>query len=156
MDAPTTPDPQRQAADLRLLQIIWVALVTGVALMAAVMGGLALSGAVPALPDHHALYFYLTAGFNIVALIVAFSVQRRMLDRLPMKGTYEEVAGAIRTAGIISLAVLEASAFVACISALLTGELINLLFVVPFFGFALAFFPTATRFESLLHMARRG
>jgi hypothetical protein len=156
MDASITPDPQQQAADLRLIQLVWVALVMGVALMTAVMGGLTVSGSVPTLPDNHALYFYLTAGFSIVALVVAFSVQRRMLDSLPMKGTYEEVVGAVRTSGIISLAVLEASALVACVSTLLTGEFINLLFVVPFFGFALLFFPTAARFESLLNMARRG
>ena len=156
MDASPPPDPKQYAADLRLNQIIWIALVAGVALMTAVMGGLTVSGSVPTVTDNAAVYFYLTAGFSIVALIVAFSVQRRMIDSLPMRGTYQEVAGAVRTAGIISLAVLEASAFVACIATLLTGELINLLFVVPFFGFALVFFPTAARFESLLHMARRG
>lgn len=156
MDTSNPPGPQQYAADLRLLQIIWSALVTGVALMTAVMGGLTVSGSVPTVADNAAIYFYLTAGFSIVALMVAFSVQRRMLDGLPMKGTHEEIVSAVRTAGIISLAVLEASAFVACISTLLTGELINLLFVVPFFGFALLFFPTASRFESLLNMARRG
>lgn len=156
MDPLPPPDPQHYAADLRLLQIIWVALVTGVALMVVVMGGLTVSGSVPALSDNAALYFYLNAGFSIVALIIAFSVQRRMMDGLPTKGAYQEIIGAIRTAGIISLAVLEASALVACVVTLLTGELINLLLVVPFFGFALLFFPTASRFESLLHIARRG
>ena len=156
MDASTTPDPQRQAADLRTIQIVWAALVMGVTLMAGVMGGLALTGSVPPITDNAALYFYLNAAFSIVALIAAFSVQRRMVDGLPTKGTYEEIVGAVRTSGILSLAVLEASALVASIVTLLTGELVNLLFVVPFFAFALLFFPTAPRFASLLDMAQRG
>ena len=106
--------------------------------------------------ENAATYFYVTAGFSIVALMIAFTVQRRMMDGLPTRGTIQEVLGAIRTAGILSLAVLEASALVACVVTLLTGELINLLFVVPFFGFALLFFPTAGRFESLLRLAQRG
>ncbi len=128
----------------------------GVALIAGVMGGLTLSGSIPPFTDAAAPYFYLNAAVSMIALIVAFSVQRRMVDGLPMKGTYEEMVGAIRTSGIISLAVLEGSALVACIVTLLTGEMINLLFVVPFFGFALLFFPTAPRFAALLDMAQRG
>ena len=38
---------------------------------------------------------------------------------------------------------------VACVASFLTGQLVNLLFVAPFFGFAIAFFPTAGRIDTL-------
>ncbi len=156
MDTSTPPDPQRQAADLRTLQIVWGALVGGVALMSVVMGGLTLSDSGGTSTENAALFFYLSALLSMIAIVAAFAVQRRLRERLPTQGTYEEVVTAIRTSGIISLALLEFSALVACVAAFLSGEPINLLFVVPFFGFALVFFPTARRFETMLDAARRG
>jgi hypothetical protein len=143
-------------SDLQSLQIVWSALVGGVALATLVLGGLTLWGAGPAVTGYASLLFFANAAANIVAVVVAFAVQRRMLTRLPAKGTRAEVIAAVRSGGVVSLAPLEASALIACVAAFLTGQGINLLFVVPFFAFALLFFPTTPRVERLLEIARRG
>lgn len=156
MDAFTLPPSHQQAADLRTLQIVWSAVIGGVVLATGVMGGFVLTGSGRMMAEHAATLFYLDAGLNMVAIVAAFAVQRRLMDRLPTLASYDEVVAAIRTSGVLSLALLELSALAACVVAFLTGELVNLLFVVPFFGFALVFFPTTPRFEALLELARRG
>jgi hypothetical protein len=148
------PDAPRPTDDLRSLQIVWGALTAGVLTATGVLGGLTLAREGTALTEHAAGFFFANAAANLVAVLAAFAVQRRMLDRLPAQGTRAEFVAAVRTAGVISLACLEASALLACVAAFLTGELINLAFVVPFFGFALVFFPTAARLESLREIAR--
>jgi hypothetical protein len=141
---------------LRALQLVWSALVGGVALATAVLGSLTLLGYGPGGVGYAPLLFFANAAANVVAVVVAFAVQRRMLARLPSGGTRAEVVAEVRSGGVVSLAPLEASALIACVAAFLTGEGVNLLFVVPFFAFALLFFPTAPRLERLLEVARRG
>lgn len=150
----TNPPPSDN--DLRTLQIVWSALVAGVLLATGVMGGLTLAGQGAALTDDAETFFFANAALNIVAIIGAFAVQRRMVDRLPAQGTRAEVVAAVRNAGVLSLALLEGSALLACVAAFLTGQLVNLLFVVPFFAFALLFFPTAARLDALHDVAQRG
>ena len=152
MHAPDAPPSE----DLRALQVVWSALVGGVALATAVLGTLTLLGAGRAVTEHAPWLFITNAVLNMVAVVVAFAVQRAMRTRLPAEGTRAEVVAAVREGGVLSLAPLEASALIACVAAFLTGEWVNLLFVVPFFGFALLFFPTTARFEALLASARRG
>jgi len=152
----TAPDPSRPDEDVRSLQIVWGALVAGVALATAVMGGLAYASQDAAFADGAETFFLINAAVSILAVIGAFAVQRRLVDRLPALGTRAEVVATVRTSGVLSLALLEGSALLACIAAFLTGELINLAFVVPFFAFALMFFPTAARLDALIDMAQRG
>lgn len=141
--------------DLRTIRTLWVAIVAGVAMMTAAFVGLTWLGIGRALSEHGAMIFYANAAINLAAVLGAFAVHRRMLDRLPHGGTYEEVVGDVRLSGILSLAILEGSVLVAGLAAVLTGEAFNLLFVVPFFAFAALFFPTRARFEGWLALAER-
>lgn len=144
-------------ADLRTLHLVWSALLGGVALMTVVLGTLTIIGYGRAFDEGTAVFFYVNAAINFSAVLAAFAVQRRLMDhRLPATGTRAEGLAAIRTAGVLSLAFLEGSALVAGVAAFLTGELVNLLFVVPFFGFAAVFFPTTARVEAWLNLAQRG
>ncbi len=146
---------ESRAPDVRTLQLVWRALIGGVALMTVVLGSLTVIGYGRAFGDGAASFFYVNAVVNLAAVLGAFAVQRRLVeDRLPAAGTRAEGLAAIRAAGVLSLAFLEGSALVAGVSAFLTGELINLLFVVPFFGFAAVFFPTVPRVEAWLRLAR--
>ncbi len=143
-------------ADLRALQLVWCALVGGVALMTVVLGGLTAVGYGRAVDGGSEVFFYVNALANLAAVLAAFWVQRRLVEqRLPATGTRAEALGAIRSAGVLSLAFLEGSALVAGVTAFLTGEIVNLLFTLPFFGFAAVFFPTAGRVETLVAMARQ-
>ena len=145
----------RSNADLRTIRLIWIAITAGVAMMTAAFAGMTALGMARGMEDHAALLFYLNAGVSIVAIVVAFAIQRKMMARLPRLGTYEQVVSAVRLAGITSLAIMEGSALVAGLCAILSGQGINLLFIVPFFGFAALFFPTEARFASLLRLAGR-
>ncbi len=143
-------------ADLRNLQLVWKALLGGVALMTAVLGGLAAIGYGRIVDEGTATFFYVNAIINFGAVVAAFAVQRRLMDQqLPATGTRADGIAAIRTSGVLSLAFLDVSALVAGLAALFTGELVNLLFAVPFFGFAAVFYPTAARVDALLHFAQR-
>lgn len=142
--------------DLRQLQVLWGALVAGVGVMAAVFGALAVSGGREVEPDFAAALFYTSAAASMAAIVAAFWVQHRLRERLPRHGTYEEAMADLRTSGIVSLAIMEGAALVAAVAALVSGQLIPLLFLVPFFGFAAFFFPTETRVSALLrHVGRR-
>ncbi len=141
-------------ADLRALQLVWRALVGGVALMTVVLGGLTAVGYGRAVSEGTETFFYVNALVNLAAVLAAFAVQRRLVDRkLPAAGTRAEALAAVRSSGVLSLAFLEGSALVAGVASFLTGELVNLLFAAPFFGFAFVFFPTAVRVEALLVLA---
>jgi hypothetical protein len=153
MSAPESPPP---ADDVRTLQIVWSALIAGVALATAVLGGLAFASEGAAFTDGAETFFLINAVISILAVIGAFAVQQRMVGRLPAQGTRAEVIATVRTSGVLSLALLEGSALLACVVAFLTGELINLAFVVPFFAFAALFFPTAARLDALFDVAQRG
>ena len=143
------------SADLRTIRLIWLAIIAGVAMMTVAFVGMTTLGVGRGMEDQAALLFYLNAGVSIVAIIAAFTTQRKMMDRLPRLGTYEQVVSAVRLAGIISLAIMEGSALVAGLCAILSGQGVNLLFIVPFFAFAALFFPTEQRFASLLETSER-
>lgn len=149
-------DPSQPTDDVRTLQIVWGALIAGVALATAVLGGLAFTGQGAGLTENAETFFLVNAVVSILAVIGAFAVQQRMVGRLPAQGTRAEVIATVRTSGVLSLALLEGSALLACVVAFLTGELINLAFVVPFFAFAALFFPTAARLDALFDVAQRG
>lgn len=143
------------AADLRTIRTVWIAIIAGVTLMTVAFVGLTGLGIGRTLSEHAATVFYVNAAVSFAAILGAFAVQRRMLDRLPHGGTYEEVVADVRLSGILSLAILEGSVLVAGLAAVVTGETFNLLFVVPFFAFAALFFPTRARFEGWLALAER-
>ena len=143
------------AADLRTIQAVWTAIIAGVALMTIAFVGLVGLGVGRVMETSAALLFYLNAGANLLALVLALGVQRRMLDRLPGREAYEEIVAEVRLAGLLSLAILEGSVLVAGVCAVVTGEAVNLLFAVPFFGFAALFFPSSARFEGWLGLAGR-
>ena len=139
------PHPEQVAADRRTLHVLWLAMITGVALLTAVMGCLVTTGAGGGV-EGGTLVFYLNAALNVAAIAGAFAVQRGLEARLPSAGTHAEAAALIRQRVLLSAAVMEGSALFAAVAAYLTGELINLAFVVPFFAFAFLFFPNEGRY----------
>lgn len=144
------PTPERIAADLRTLRTLWVAIALGVVAFTAVFATLVLGGSgggsLP--PD---LPFYLAAIASVASILAAFYVQRRLAEQaLPAAADYDAAARAVRTHGLVSLAVMEAGAVLAGVMALLSGTLTPLAFVVPFFAFAWLFFPTEGRYLYLL------
>lgn len=147
--------PRNHTADLRTIRTVWIAVIAGVAMMTVAFAGLTWLGIGRTLSEHAAMIFYANAALNLAAVLGAFTVHRRMLDRLPYGGAYEEVVADVRLSGIVSLAILEGSVLVAGLAAVLTGEAFNLLFAVPFFAFAALFFPTRARFENWLALAER-
>ena len=151
---PDTPPPAQVAADRRVLAVVWLAVTMGVVLLVAVMSYLVSTGVAGGMEDG-ALLFYLNAAISAGAIAGAFAVQRGLEARLPRTGSYAEAAALIRTRAILSAAVMEGSAFFAGVAAFLTGELINLAFVVPFFAFVLLFFPSEGRYAYWLALRRR-
>ena len=139
-------------ADLQALRRIWLALVGGVALAVFSAALFLARGFHLATPWAQSL-FYLNAVLNAAAVLGAFAVQERLPRRLAHVRGYAPAIRAIRQAGTLSLASLEASALLAAVVALLTGQGINLLFAVPFFAFAGLFWPTAQRVSRLLRRA---
>jgi hypothetical protein len=148
------PDPQA-ASDRRTLVVLWLAVTTGVALLVGVLVVLVGSGTGGTMADG-TLLFYLNAALNVGAIAGAFAVQRGLEARLPATGSYAEAAALIRTRVILSAAVIEASAFFAGLAFFLTGEGINLAFVVPFFAFMFLFFPSEGRYAYWLALRARG
>ena len=147
--------PEQVAADRRTLSILWLAVITGVVLLVAVMGYLVSTGAGGAV-EEGGLLFYLNAAFSVAAIAGAFAVQRGLEAGLHQTGSYAEAAALIRTRAILSAAVMEASALFAAVATFLTGELINLAFVVPFFAFVFLFFPSEGRYAYWLALRERG
>ena len=153
---PEAPPPAQVAADRRTLTVIWLAITMGVVLIVAVMAFLISTGAGGAMAEQRTLFFYLSAVFSVVAIAAAFTVQRGLDARLLGPASYAEAAALIRTRAILSAAVLEASALFAAVAAFLTGELIDLAFVVPFFAFVALFFPSEGRYAYWLALRERG
>ena len=145
------PSPEQVAADRRLLAIIWLAVTMGVVVLAGVMGFLA--GGDAEAPGGE-VFFYVSAALSVAAIAGAFAVQRGLEARLPEAGSYAEVAALIRTRSIISAAVIEASALFACVAAFVTGELVSLAFLVPFFAFMFLFRPSEARYQHWLALWR--
>lgn len=142
--------------DLRQLQLIWAALSGTVGAMALAAGALVLASEQEVEAGFAAALFYASAAAGIAALLAAFWVQRRLLDRLPSHASHSEAMADIRSSGVVSMAIMEGAALVAVVAAFLSAQLIPLLFLVPFFGFAAFFFPTEARLEALLRQAGRG
>ncbi len=129
--------------------MVWLAIFGGVALAVAVLGGMALTRTgPPPVVEAAPLLFFANAALSLVAVVIGFGVQRRVPGRLDAAGTEAEAVQVVRREGVRSLAALELSALVAAGTAFLTGEAINLAFVVPFFGFGALFFPTAARLRT--------
>jgi hypothetical protein len=139
--------------DLGAAQRIWTVVVGAVSLAALGLAALAASraGAPPA-AGWAGWVFYPNALVNLGALGGALAVQYRALRDLRASPDDAAAAWVVRHAGARTLAVLQAGALVAVSAAYLTGEWVNLAFLVPFFGFAAAFFPTRGR----LHHWRGG
>ena len=154
--ATPSPPPEQVARDRRMLSIIWRAVMFGVILLAGVMVFLVTTGTEAR--SGGAAFFYVNALVNVAAIMGAFAVQRGLDARLPRAGTYAEAASLIRQRSILSAAVIEASALVAAVAYFVTGEAINLAFLVPFFAFMLLFRPTEARYRHWLALwrGRRG
>ena len=141
------PAPERIAADLRTLRTLWVAIALGVVVFTAVFATLVLggSGGDGTLPPD--LPFYLAAIASVASIFAAFYVQRRLAEQaLPAAPDYDAAARAVRTHGVVSLAVMEGGALIAGGMAWLSGTLTPLAFVAPFFAFAWLFFPSEGRY----------
>ncbi len=138
------PPPEQLASDQRTLRIIWLAVSMGVILLSAVMIFVVRTGSGGTITNGN-LVFGLNAAINIAALIAGFSLQKKLDAELPLMGSYAEAMGRIRIRCILSIALVEGSALFAAIATFLTGDLLNLAFVVPFFAFAWLFFPSDAR-----------
>ncbi len=147
------PSPEQVAADRRLLAVIWLAVTLGVVLLAAVMAFLTATNT-EARGEGGAVFFYVSAALSMAAIAGAFAVQRGLEARLPSAGSYAEVAALVRTRAILSAAVMEASALFACVAAFVTGELVNLAFLVPVFAFLFLFRPSEARYRHWLALWR--
>ncbi len=139
------PTPEQLAADKRTLRVIWLSISMGVVILCAIMTFLLRSGSGGSLADN-SLIFGLNAVINVVALITGFSIQKKLDATVPTLESYADAIALIRTRCIISIAAVEASAMFAAIAMFLTGEFLNLAFVIPFFAFAWLFFPSEARF----------
>jgi len=146
------PSPEQLAADKRTLRVVWLAVASGVILLSAVMVFLVQSGSGGTMVEGN-LIFTINAILNVASLLFGFSIQRKLDATLPSMGSYDEAMGLIRTRCILSIAIVEGSALFAAIAMFLTGEFLNLAFVVPFFAFAWLFFPSDTRFTYWLTLA---
>lgn len=93
------------------------------------------------------LFIFLNAVIGVPVIIGGFAFQRKLDQRLTSAQSQDEATRMIRTHGIISLAIVEGSAIFAVISMFITGDMLNLAFVVPFFAFAWLFFPSDSRFN---------
>ena len=139
------PSPEQFATDKRTLRIIWLAIASGVIMISAVMMFLLQSGLGGTMAEG-GLIFTVNAALNVASILVGFAVQRKLDAALPAVGSHAEAMALIRTRCILSIAVVEGSALFAAIATFLTGDLLNLAFVVPFFAFAWLFFPSDERF----------
>ncbi len=136
-------DPQIK--DQKVLQLVWMAIVGGVVLLSIVMVFLLQSGSGGTTEDG-SLFIFLNAAIGIGAILAGFMVQRKLDESLESVSTYEEAIMLIKSRSILSIALVEASALFAVISMFITGDVMNLAFVVPFFAFAWLFFPSMGRF----------
>lgn len=146
--------PDQVAADRRVLVVLWLAVSMGVVLLVGVMAYLVSAG-VGDTVEGGDLFFYLNAGLSVAAIAGAFAAQRGLEARLPATGTYAEAAALIRGRVLLSAALIEGSALFAAVAFLVTGEWINLAFVVPFFAFMLLFFPSEGRYAYWLALRER-
>lgn len=120
----------------RTLPILWAAIGAG-GTLAAVVLALAASDP-PPMPDAADGAFYLVAVLSLAATGAALMLVRS-LDGGPQDDA------AIRTRGVMALALAEMPAIAAGLAAFLTGNVLALAFVVPFFAFLALTWPSAER-----------
>jgi len=149
------PSPEQLAADKRTLRIIWLAIASGVFIVSAVMMFLVRSGIGGTMAEG-GLIFIINAALNIVSILVGFSIQKKLDVALSSVGSHAEAMVFVRTRCILSIAVVEGSALFAAVATLLTGDFLNLAFVVPFFAFAWLFLPSDERFAYWLALSGGG
>jgi hypothetical protein len=134
---------------LRQIQIIWAALIIGVVLFlgVAIFVGPNIGAAEDFPLD---LYMGLTALVSIVAIVIGFGIQHRMRS-----GRFfgQPLPQGMATDFVLSFAPLEASAMLAVVGYLLTQQAVLLAFLVPFFAFAVLFFPSRVRLDALAEAA---
>ena len=129
-------DPLALSKQLRTL---WGALCAGVVLLSGVMGWLAATEPDAPLGDAAQAVFFGVAALNLLAMVGALAVMRRLED-----GT-ASAPDAVQQRAILALAMLEVGAFAAAIAAFLTGDLFTLAFGASMLGFAFVFWPTEAR-----------
>jgi hypothetical protein len=120
----------------RTLPLLWAAIGAGGLLAAVVLTLVAPDP--PAMPDAADLAFYAAAVASLTATGAAL-----MLIRSLDGGPNDDAA--IRTRGVMALALAEMPAIVAGIAAFLTGNVLALAFVVPFLAFLALTWPSAER-----------
>lgn len=135
------------------LRIVWLAVCAGAAVAVGVFGALAASRPAP-MPEHAEAAFYAAALISVVGTAAAFALQRAMEARLLRAGSDAEAERALRLFGVASLAAAEVPALAGAVAAFLTGDLLSLAFVVPFFAFAWLTWPSDDRVAHWLALGR--
>ncbi len=120
----------------RTLTLLWSAIGAGGTLAAIVLALVA--PASPAMPDAADAAFYLIAFVSLSATGAALALIRG-LDGPPQDDA------AIRTRGVLALALAEMPAILSGVAAFLTGNVLALAFVVPFLAFLALTWPSAER-----------
>lgn len=120
----------------RTLPLLWAAIGAGGTLAAVVLALVA--PASPAMPDAADLAFYAAAFLSLTATGAALALIRS-LDH----GANDDAA--IRSRGVLALALAEVPAVAAGLAAFLTGNVLALAFVVPFLAFLGLTWPSAER-----------
>jgi hypothetical protein len=124
-----------KSADFRALTIIALALMTGLTLFAAVVTYLITSGSIvePEAIISPQLDILLVAGFGLMCLTMSRFLSSKILQDTPreQRQDYPTAIGRYRAALIVRLALLEGPGLLACVFALVTGNL-NLLLITIF------------------------
>ncbi|MEM8557395.1 MAG: hypothetical protein AAGG50_06170 [Bacteroidota bacterium] len=136
--------------DVRALQVIWLAIVAGALLAVGVLWWLASQAEAPPMAEGGDRLFFINAAVNIGAIVAGFTLQRMLPVRVAAAETETGAMNQVRTFGLLSIAVMEGSALLAGVAAFLTGNALNLAFVVPFLAFAALFFPSNDRIAGLM------
>jgi hypothetical protein len=143
------------AVATRTLQIRWLSLVLLVLLgLAALLTLLFAAGSIAEPPAPAA--FYLNAGFNFAALVGVMLTQRRLFASLRVATEESRALDLIQRLTLRALVLLGASAVLAGVATLIGGELINLLFALPFFALAWLFYPNERRVAIMLAQSGAG
>jgi len=107
-------------AQLRTLQIIWVALVGGVVTYTAVVFGLLRTGAAPEASLDASIMNLIGAGV-LAYMIGGVFVRRAMVERIPRDASPEARMAAYQTAVIVGLALSESGGLILVTLGLLSG-----------------------------------
>jgi hypothetical protein len=141
--------PRLRPADLRPIQRLWAILIGSTVLSVVMLLGLYLRSA-PLVPEVKEATFYTNALLNFAAVAGSMWAQQHAVRRIEEAQTPQGAFVAARMGGLTALLLLEISALVAGAAALVGGEAINFAFVVPYVIYAVAFFPTPLRLQTML------